>query len=686
MNSLINESEDPAQQLVQLRQRVAELELALQEEQARHREAEAWFGQTQQKYMEILESSTLGTALAESERKYYDLFNSIDEGFCIVEVLFDDNDHPLDYRFLEVNQAFERQTGLVAAAGRCMREMAPRHEQHWFDIYGRIALTGEPARFCNPAQALGFIYDVYAFRVGQPEQRRVAILFKDIKEIKEAMEALRKSEEKYRTLFESSVFGFVVIEPLFDENGKVNDLRYLQVNPAFQEVTGLRTVDFLGKRLREAFPGMEPEWLEVFEQVVKTGRPERFEDYSRGSGQWYEIAVFPHSNGLLGQQLINITRRKQAEEEVRQARDYLEEKVAERTAQLSLERQRLFDVLETLPANIFLLSSDYKVQFANRAYLERYGEPNGRCCYDFIFGLDNPCEQCETLRPLETGQPHNWIFTAPNGNISEIHNFPFTDVDGQSMVLDMNVDITDKQRTERELARLDRLNLIGQMAAGIGHEIRNPMTTVRGFLQMLGDKPEYAEDRDFFELMIEELDRANGIISEFLGLARDKKVDLQPGSLKRVVKPLYPMIRSDANLQEIDVKLDLHSAPQVLIDKNEIRQLILNLSRNAMEAMSSHGTLTIGTRAEGNEAVLYIRDEGSGMDPETIDKLGTPFHTTKDKGTGLGLAVCYSIAARHNARIDFETGPEGTTFYVRFPLAVGLAADQMEISGRGGVI
>jgi len=234
----------------------------------------------------------------------------------------------------------------------------------------------------------------------------------------------------------------------------------------------------------------------------------------------------------------------------------------------------------------------------------------------------------------------------------------------------MNLDITERIKMEEEITRLDRLNLIGEMAASIGHEIRNPMTSIRGFLQMLGSKDLYAEDRLFFELMIEELDRANEIISEYLGMAKDKKVDLQHQYLDDLVKTIYPIIESDANLREINVRLELNKPPGPIMDAGEIRQLILNMVRNGLEAMEPNGTLTIGTLHEDDEIVLFIKDEGSGLPPEILDKLGRPFVITKEKGTGLGLAICYSIAARHNARIDFETGPFGTAFYVRFPLPV----------------
>ncbi len=242
-------------------------------------------------------------------------------------------------------------------------------------------------------------------------------------------------------------------------------------------------------------------------------------------------------------------------------------------------------------------------------------------------------------------------------------------IDGELCHITGMIDITEQKQVEKEMARLDRLNLIGEMAASIGHEIRNPMTAVRGFIQLLNEQEYYAKDRVFFELMIEELDRANEIISEYLGMAKDRNINLQPQYLDQIVKDIYPMIEADAHLKGMNIELDLGKPPMPTIDKNEIRQMILNMARNGMEAMSEGSTLTIGTAEELGEIVLFIKDEGQGLPTELLDKLGTPFLTTKANGTGLGLAVCYSIAARHNARIDYKTGSEGTTFYVYFPLS-----------------
>lgn len=228
-------------------------------------------------------------------------------------------------------------------------------------------------------------------------------------------------------------------------------------------------------------------------------------------------------------------------------------------------------------------------------------------------------------------------------------------------------DITERKQMEAAMSKMDRLNLVGEMAASLGHEIRNPMTTVRGFLQIFMDKKGYVEDRDDFELMIEELDRANAIITEFILLAKNKIVELKPKNLNSIIIKLLPLIEANAMAQEKNIKLTTENIPDLLLDEKEIRQLILNLVCNGLESMPSGGDITIRTYTENENVVLSIQDQGHGIKPEILELLGTPFLTTKDNGTGLGLAVCYGIAVRHNANIDIKTSDTGTTFSVSFP-------------------
>ncbi len=145
--------------------------------------------------------------LRASEEKYRLLFESIDQGFCTIEVLFDEQDRPVDYRFLSINPCFERQTGLAGAVGRRVLEMVPLHEDHWFQAYGKIVKTGEPMRFEREAAHLGRHYDVYAWRIGEPAERKVAVLFNDITERKQTEAALRESAERLRLAMAAAHMG-----------------------------------------------------------------------------------------------------------------------------------------------------------------------------------------------------------------------------------------------------------------------------------------------------------------------------------------------------------------------------------------------------------------------------------------------------------------------------------------------
>ncbi|MEO8339484.1 MAG: hypothetical protein ABI604_07145 [Nitrospirota bacterium] len=135
-----------------------------------------------------------------SQEQHRTLSTAMDQGFCTIEVLFDERQRPIDYRFLEIIRAFEKQTGLTGVIGRRMRELGPHHEQHWFDICGTIALTGRPARFENRAEALNRWYEVCAFPVGASEHRHVAIFFNDITERKGVEAGLRDSKERLLAL------------------------------------------------------------------------------------------------------------------------------------------------------------------------------------------------------------------------------------------------------------------------------------------------------------------------------------------------------------------------------------------------------------------------------------------------------------------------------------------------------
>lgn len=229
-------------------------------------------------------------------------------------------------------------------------------------------------------------------------------------------------------------------------------------------------------------------------------------------------------------------------------------------------------------------------------------------------------------------------------------------------------DITEIKQRENELVRLERLNLIGQMAAGISHEVRNPLTTVRGFLQMLENRTDSEQNKEYMEIMISEIDRANGIITDFLSLAKANSDSTKPENINEIISRIAPMLQADAYNSNKDIIIDMELVPKIRLNEAEIRQLILNLVRNGLEETSPEGKVYLRTYLEDNCVVLEIKDEGKGIPPEVQEKMGTPFVTTKETGTGLGLAISIGIARRHKARFDYKTGNSGTTFYIIFPV------------------
>ncbi|MGI6449320.1 MAG: ATP-binding protein [Desulfitobacteriia bacterium] len=308
----------------------------------------------------------------------------------------------------------------------------------------------------------------------------------------------------------------------------------------------------------------------------------------------------------------------------------------------------------------------------NRSWLRRTGyfieEVRGKLEEDINLWPDQKSREAIQKR-LENGSIHNLQveFQTKEGlrrigllSVEEI------EIKCERFYLEAITDITTQRELEQEITKLDRLNSIAQIAAGISHEFRNPITTVRGFIQLLCERKDLAGIKEYFDIMLEEIDRANSIVTEFLTLSQTKTLDLRQNNVNICINKLFPMIQAAAFNEDKDLVLELNTVPDIYMDEGEIRQLILNLTRNALEASASGDKVTIKTFAEGDQVVLAIKDQGKGIEQETLGKLGTPFFTTKDNGTGMGLVICYRIAERHNAEIKIDTGTNGTTFYVRF--------------------
>jgi PAS domain S-box-containing protein len=272
---------------------------------------------------EITERHRTDAARRNAESRYLELFNTIHQGFCTLELAFDEHGRPVDYRFLEVSPSFEAQTGIPNAAGRWMREIAPEHDQHWFDLYGQVAMTGEPASFEQHSTPLRRWWSVFAYRTGDPAERRVAVLFHDITDRRRAEEALRQSEERYRRLIETANEGIWTI----DADGRttyVNQRMADLLGYAPEEMIGRVHTDFMWEQDR---PTGDAD-MELRRQGTAAVWDQRYRRKD-GSELWTVASCNSLHDatgrfvGALGM-FTDITARKRAEEELRLAKEQAE--------------------------------------------------------------------------------------------------------------------------------------------------------------------------------------------------------------------------------------------------------------------------------------------------------------------------------------------------------------------------
>lgn len=356
------------------------------------------------------------------------------------------------------------------------------------------------------------------------------------------------------------------------------------------------------------------------------------------------------------------------------------QQIEQQTKEMIRNDKQIFTIFNSTP-NVAIQGYDENgiITFWNNASEKLYGfeceDALGKSVGKLIFDQNEAEKLVAILKQINRTNslfgPTEWTIRHKNGQEKTVSStlFRIDLSNGKKEFICMDIDITEQKKLEAELERLDRLQLVGEMAASLAHEIRNPMTTVRGYLQMLRSKNCYRDHLTQFDTMIEELDSANQIIKEYLTLAKNKSIERKIGDLNQIIEALLPLMYAEAINESKMITWEPGEPRRLLLDDSEIRQLIINIVRNALEAVDKGGLVGISTMVEHGHFVLRVQDNGKGVPKELLNKIGTPFVTTKPQGTGLGLAVCFSIASRHNARISIQSSDEGTTVSINFVIA-----------------
>jgi PAS domain S-box-containing protein len=377
---------------------------------------------------------------------------------------------------------------------------------------------------------------------------------------------------------------------------------------------------------------------------------------------------------LLARQAADLVERMDHKQKLDEHAKSLERLVEERTRELALERQHFFNMLEDLPVMVCLLTKDYHVAFANRLFREKFGESKGRCCYEYVGCVNEPCAQCESLVPLKTGKPHHWTAIFSNGMYVDAHDYPFTDVDGTKMVLEADVDITEKVNLQKQLQEKERLAAIGQTAGMVGHDLRNPLQSIIGEvflakagLQAVPDSEHKASVQESIQAIAEQISYMDKIVSDLQSFVKPVEAHKQEVQLKPLMDSLLAQINIPANIQ---TSLQVDDGLAVVADLQLLKRVLINLITNAAQAMPQGGELTVKAQYGAKGGVqIAVQDTGTGISEQIKPKIFTPLFTTKSKGQGFGLAVCKRVIEAQGGTISFESQEgKGTKFTVELPI------------------
>jgi two-component system, sporulation sensor kinase A len=315
-----------------------------------------------------------------------------------------------------------------------------------------------------------------------------------------------------------------------------------------------------------------------------------------------------------------------------------------------------------------------KIVFANQASTclfkaNHVKEIIGKSIYDFLHSAHYEIWKSEYMKSAQTVGPMEFVWKTVCGNTfqSEVMIIP-TNYKGEQAFQLLIRDVTERKKTERTLIEAEKLSMAGQLAAGIAHEIRNPLTALKGFLQLM--KLDLKTKSDYWDIMESELERIETISNELLFLAKPRSTELKPISLKKLIQEVSLLLETQAIMHNIIINKHFPNE-EIVIYGNEvqIKQVFVNLIKNAIEVMPNGGHIFINMEKDGGFVNISVIDQGCGIPEEHLEKIGQPFFSTKKEGTGLGLMITYNIVQNHHGTISVSSQVNvGTTFTITLPL------------------
>jgi PAS domain S-box-containing protein len=513
----------------------------------------------------------------------------------------------------------------------------------------------------------------------------------DITDRKQTEETLRATHERLMRILEVDAVGVMFWDL---STGSLVD-----ANITFLKMMGYSRADIeKGNLTWQKFtpPEFHKVSLEEIGKFSQTGRvgPYEKEYYCKdGTRKWLLFSGSSLGGNQCVEFCIDISDKKKVEtalheseerfrNELKKYNETLEERVHQRTEEVSLERKRLYDVLETLPVYVILLDKDYRVPFANKFFRERFGESHGKRCYEFLFNKTGECNGCETYRVMKTRAPHHWEWTGPDGRNYDIFDFPFFEADGSMMILEMGIDITEQKSAQNALVdqqeNLQKLNEallksnkeLESFAYITSHDLQEPLRMVASYTQLLAQKYQDQLDDDAKEYIHYAVDGAKRMYDLINGLLHYSRISRKGTTIiKTDLNKIMETVRANLALviKEKNVVIETGNLPVIYADYSQMIQLFQNLVANGIKFSNSEPRITVTSKTEKSQYVILVKDNGIGIEPQYYDHIFEIFKRLNPRdqfeGTGIGLAICKRIVENHNGKIWVESEPgKGTCF------------------------
>jgi len=568
--------------------------------------------------------------------------------------------------------------------------------ESWTEEGRGQSAAGSPPTYCQRYRKKdGSLVEVECTAANLPygDRGRVLVIIRDVTERRRAEEALRESEARFRTLFENMSEGVALHEVIYNEDGQAVNYRILSTNPAFERHTGLKPAQVQGQLASSAYGTGNAPYLETYARVARSGRPLVFDTYSPLMQRHYHISITSPKWGQFVTVFEDITERQRLAEALRD------------------NEQFLTDIFNGIQDGLCILDQYLNILRVNPA-LEQMRSPQpmvGRKCYEVLYGRSAPCDGCPSLQTFLTGKARRKIITehrddGPDRYV-EIYAFPLLErTSGQvRAVIKFMRDVTEQRHAEAELLRFSKLESVATLAGGIAHDFNNILTAIMGNISLaMMDQPESGSGRERLTAAEKACSQAQGLARQLLTFATGGAPIKELLSLEKFIRETVSFAASGSQARcEFSFPDNLWA---VEADPNQISQVFQNLVINAIQAMPAGGIITLQGEnlevGEGSELPLEagryvkitIRDQGIGIPADFLLKIFDPYFTTKQAGSGLGLATVYSIVNKHRGHITVKSKlGEGTTFNIYLPAREGVTiprteADREVLSGRGKIL